>query len=120
MEFIRHFSDIDPAVTLQLRFKHFLGVIIEYTGRERALIGRLIVEKSSPTPEQQADLLKWHGAVEMGWGRERPLAPELDFGRGDLHRPLGAVLRLGWRPATQRQPHQPGERTARTEGGLMD
>ncbi len=74
MGFIKHFSDIDSAITLQMRFKHFLGIIMEYNGRERAIIGRLLVENSPITPEQQANLLTWHGSVEMGWARLNSLA----------------------------------------------
>lgn len=69
MEFIIHFSDINPAVTSHMHFKNFLAVIMEYTGRERSIIGRLIVQNASPTAEEQANLLKWRGAVEMGWSR---------------------------------------------------
>jgi len=67
MKFMKHFADIDPIVTLHMRFKHFLGVIVEYSGRERSLIGRLLVENTDPTPQEQAQLLQWEGAVDLGW-----------------------------------------------------
>ncbi len=77
MEFIKHYSDIDPAVTLHMRFKHFLAVIMEYTGRSRAVIGRLIVEEATATPAEQANLIKWQGAIELGWGRINSFANQV-------------------------------------------
>lgn len=65
--FIKHFIDVDPLVTLHMRFKYNLGVITEYTGRERSLIGRLIVENIDPSPDEQAKLLRWQGMVELAW-----------------------------------------------------
>ena len=42
-----------------MRFKYFLWVALEYTGRERSMIGRLIVEDAAPKPHEQALLLRW-------------------------------------------------------------
>lgn len=67
LTFITPFIDIDSAITRKTRFKYLLGVIMEYTGRERSLIGRLIMENASPTPKEQADLLRWQGSVDMLW-----------------------------------------------------
>lgn len=77
-QFIKHFADIDSIVTLQMRFKHFLEIIMEYSERQRALIGRLIVTNAEPTSAERAQLLKWQGAVEQGWSVSNTLA---DYGR---------------------------------------
>ncbi len=67
MGFNRHISEIDPVESLHTRFKHVLGILDDHIGREQAIIGRLIVENASLTPEEQAQLLLWHGKVELGW-----------------------------------------------------
>ncbi len=38
IKFIKHFTDINPIVTQHLRYAHFLRIITDYTGRQRALI----------------------------------------------------------------------------------
>src|SRR5262249_26822236 len=67
LQFIKHFADIDSSTVLGMRFKHVLGIIMDYSGRQRALIGRLLAENADPTPEEQAQLLQWQGVVETGW-----------------------------------------------------
>ena len=67
VEFSKHFINIDPVVTQHLRYKHFLRIISDYTGRQRAIIGRLIVENSNPTPEELAQLLRGQGIIELSW-----------------------------------------------------
>jgi len=67
MQFATHFTDIDPYVTLHMRFKHVLGIIMEYSGRERALIGKLLAENADPSPAEQLQLLEWRGAANLGW-----------------------------------------------------
>lgn len=67
VEFVKHFTDINPVVTQHLRFKHFLRVITDYSGRERAVISRLLVENTDPTPEETAQLLRGQGAIELSW-----------------------------------------------------
>jgi len=67
VEFTRHFINIDPIVTQHLRYKHFLRVISDYTGRERAIIGRLIVENADPTPDEFAQLLRGQGIIDLSW-----------------------------------------------------
>jgi len=74
--FIRHFTDIDPIVTQHLRYKHLLRIITDYTGRERAIIGRLIVENADPTPKEFAELLHGQGVIELGWMMNRLLADQ--------------------------------------------
>ena len=73
-EFAKYFIDIDPTMTRHIRFKQFLGVIMEYSGRSRALIGRLIVENVPPTPRDQANLLRWQGATELSWDMASTMA----------------------------------------------
>lgn len=74
--FIKHFTDIDPVVTQHLRLKHFIRRLIDYTGRERSLIGRLIAENRTPVPEEVAQLLRGRGATELSWQFSRLLAEQ--------------------------------------------
>jgi PAS domain S-box-containing protein len=67
MEFSKHFTNIHPVVTQHLRYKYFLRIISDYTGRERSIIGRLIVENSEPTPEEFAQLLRGQGIIDLSW-----------------------------------------------------
>ncbi|MDE3061217.1 MAG: hypothetical protein KGJ06_09415, partial [Pseudomonadota bacterium] len=71
---IYHFTDINPIVTQHLRYRHFLRTIIDYSGRERAVIGRLLVENVSPTPEEAGQLLRWQGMIDLSWKTARLLA----------------------------------------------
>jgi signal transduction histidine kinase/CheY-like chemotaxis protein len=74
--FVRNFTGIDPVVTQHLWFKHVLRQITDHTGRERSLVGQLIVESSSPTPEQLEQLLRGQGIVETSWAMSRVLADQ--------------------------------------------
>ena len=84
MSFMSHFNDIDPTVTLHIRFKYFLGAITEYAGQQRALIGRLLVRNRIATPQEQADLLRWQGMVDFSWdvnealGTQSGLFPDIE------------------------------------------
>lgn len=74
--FVGHFTRIDPIVTEQLWYKHFLRTITDYSGRERSLIGQLIVENADPTPEQVARLLRGQGVTEESWQMARVMAEQ--------------------------------------------
>lgn len=74
--FVRHFTEIDPVVTEHLWYKHFLRTITDYSGRERSLIGQLIVENADPTPEQIARLLRGQGVTEESWQMAQVLAEQ--------------------------------------------
>jgi len=76
LQFIRHFTDINPIVTQHLRYKHFLLIISDYTGRERSLIGKLLVENANPTPEEIGQLLRWQGTIELSWKTAKLLADQ--------------------------------------------
>lgn len=78
-EFIRHFTDINPIVTQHIRFKHLIRIITDYTGRERSLIGKLIVEDADPTPAQSVELLRGQGIVIQAWGMSRLLASQSEL-----------------------------------------
>lgn len=67
LAFSKHFITIDPVVTLHTRFKYMLSSIMEYTGRESAIIGRLITQSGNPTLQEQAQLLQWKGMATFGW-----------------------------------------------------
>ncbi len=70
------YTDIDPAMNMQMRFKYVLSLITEYSGRQRSLIGRLLAENVDPTPAEQADLLRWAGSAEILWKTSGALAHE--------------------------------------------
>jgi signal transduction histidine kinase len=72
--FLKYFVNIDPVVTQHLWFKHLLRTITDYTGRERSLVGELIAENASPTPDQVSQLLRGRGIVEESWAMSRNLA----------------------------------------------
>ncbi len=74
--FIYHFTNLDPIVTQHLRFKHFLRIITEYNGRERAIISRLLVRNIDPTPQESIALLRGQGVIELGWEASRVLADQ--------------------------------------------
>jgi PAS domain S-box-containing protein len=74
--FVGHFTRIDPIVTEQLWYKHFLRAITDYSGRERSLIGQLIVENADPTPEQISRLLRGQGVTEESWQMAKILAEQ--------------------------------------------
>ncbi|HTE42448.1 MAG TPA: ATP-binding protein, partial [Steroidobacteraceae bacterium] len=76
MGFVRNFTDIDTNVTLHLRYKRFLRIITDYTGRERSLIGQLIAGSMYPTPETVADLQRGQGIVALSWQISRELADQ--------------------------------------------
>lgn len=67
MDFTKHYTTIDPIMTQRIMFKHFLGMLIDYAGRERCLIGGLIISGKPITFKEQSDLLRWQGVVENGW-----------------------------------------------------
>jgi PAS domain S-box-containing protein len=74
--FVKHFTDIDPVVTQHLRLKHFMRRLIDYTSRERALVGQLITENRVPTPQEAALFLRGRGATELSWQFSRLLADQ--------------------------------------------
>lgn len=74
--FIRHFTDINPIVTQHLRYKHFMLTISDYTSRERALIGKLLVENADATPEETGQLLRWQGMIALSWKMSQVLADQ--------------------------------------------
>lgn len=79
VEFSKHFVNINPIVTQHLRYKHFLRIISDYMGRQRAIIGRLIVENSDPTPQELTQLLQGQGIIELGWKFTRVLAQQSEI-----------------------------------------
>jgi two-component system sensor kinase FixL len=66
-EFLKHFTDIDSRATQHMRVKHLLRIIVNNTAAERAIISRLLVESTAPTPENIAQLLKRQGASQHAW-----------------------------------------------------
>ena len=63
----RPYLPIHPGVARQLRFSHVIWNISEYSGREYALLGRLIAENKYPTPKIRGDLALWQGRIQYGW-----------------------------------------------------
>ncbi len=77
---INDFADVDPVVSAQMRFKHFLGIAMEYTGRERSVIGRLIEQNAVATPEELTQLLRWQGIVDYFWSSVNLVADQSRLG----------------------------------------
>lgn len=80
-DIIKDFITVDPIVNAQMRFKYFLWSAMEYTGRERSIIGRLIEEDAAPTPREQALLLRWQGVVDNFWNSVGTVANQSELGR---------------------------------------
>ncbi len=76
IQFVRHFTDIHPVITQHMRFKHFLRIITDYTGRQRSIIGRLLVENADPTVQESVALLRGQGVVDLAWRFSNLLAQQ--------------------------------------------
>jgi PAS domain S-box-containing protein len=74
VKLVRHFTNIDPIATQNLRYKHFLSTIINRTGQERSIIGRLIAENKGASVAQIAQLSRSQGVMEESWTASRILA----------------------------------------------
>jgi signal transduction histidine kinase/ActR/RegA family two-component response regulator len=74
--FTRPFTSVDPVITQHLRYRHLLRAIIDYTGRERSIIGQILSENAYPTPEQTAQLLRGQGVIEQDWALTRLIAEQ--------------------------------------------
>ncbi|MEJ0061630.1 MAG: ATP-binding protein [Alphaproteobacteria bacterium] len=61
------YYDLDAEISKQLRFSHVVWQISEYTGREYALLGELIVENRFAPPAMQEELSLWRGRVRYAW-----------------------------------------------------
>lgn len=57
----------NPAGARRLRFARAVWTIGEFSGRQYALLGRIIAENKYPTEGQQRDLLIWQGRIEYAW-----------------------------------------------------
>lgn len=67
MDFTKGFTGIDPIITQRMLFQHFLGLIIRYSGRERAVISGQLVAAEPLSASDQAKLLRWRGIIDQGW-----------------------------------------------------
>lgn len=76
VQFSGHFTGINPIVTQHSRFKHFLRVITDYVGRQRSIIGRLLVENADPAAEESATLLRGQGTLDLSWKISHLLADQ--------------------------------------------
>lgn len=76
LRFTARFIDIDPIVTLHLRFKHLLRSIRNESAMERALIAQAIAQPAGPTPQQVAELLRAEGAAEADWHTSQAIAEQ--------------------------------------------
>lgn len=74
MRFTADFTSIDPVATQQILFTHFLGSIMEYSGRTRTLIGSIIAANKTIKDEERAKLIKWHNILQYAWSLEEKLA----------------------------------------------
>jgi len=117
LEFIKHFREVDPVVSLQMRFKYDLRAIMENSGRGRALIGRLIVQNADASPQERAKLLRWQGAVDEAWLAADSLAEQgnlypaitLAFKEAKSHydNVYGMVQDIFYVPGTRHGAHYP-------------
>lgn len=73
MAFTNHFADINPIASQQVFFTHILGSIMEYSGRERALIGSILASNAPVTAQDREMLFRWHNKAEFGWQVEEKL-----------------------------------------------
>jgi len=62
----RETAAVDPEVGRQSDMKHFLWLMSEFAGRERAVIGGMIAAGES-TPSQLQKLANFRGRVETSW-----------------------------------------------------
>jgi signal transduction histidine kinase/ActR/RegA family two-component response regulator len=74
--FTTPFAGVDAVITQHLRYRHLLRAIIDYTGRERSIIGQILSENAHPTPEQTAQLLRTQGILEQDWALTRLIAEQ--------------------------------------------
>jgi signal transduction histidine kinase/ActR/RegA family two-component response regulator/HAMP domain-containing protein len=74
--FIRPYAGVDAVVTLHLRYRHMLRTIMDYTGRERSIIGQVISQDAGAAPEQTATLLRDQGELDLAWRMSRLLAEQ--------------------------------------------
>ena len=74
--FTTPFMKVDPIIAQHLRYRHLLRAIIDYTGRERSIIGQILSESAHPTPEQTAQLLRLQGVLEQDWALTRLIAEQ--------------------------------------------
>jgi signal transduction histidine kinase len=108
--YARPLRPIDAIVSRQMTFKLVVWEITEYAGREYAVIGRLIAENRSVTPERQKKLITWRGLIEHGWETARAtamdsrldkkLAPAMDEAATHYFMAFDQIKDLFYNPAT--------------------
>jgi PAS domain S-box-containing protein len=69
-------ADIDPIVTLHLRYKNSLRAIRDHAGEERALVGQVIARRTPPTSDEIAAFLRDQGATDEDWRFNRSAAEQ--------------------------------------------
>ncbi len=91
MRFTQDYTKIDSIVTQRMMFQHFLGLLIRYSGRERALISGMLAANEPIGKKDQALLLQWRGVTDQGWemceklAKRSELAPEITPYLNDAH-----------------------------------
>jgi PAS domain S-box-containing protein len=74
--FMGHFSAVDPVATQHLQYKAYLRTIVDYTGRERSMIGQLLASNSGATSRQIAKLLRGRGITQTSWAGAKTIAEQ--------------------------------------------
>ena len=74
--FIGPFTRIDATVTQHLRYRHMMRTIMDYSGRQRSVIGQILTQRGPATAEQTADLLLAKGVLQLSWSTSRLLAEQ--------------------------------------------
>ncbi|HYD18855.1 MAG TPA: histidine kinase dimerization/phospho-acceptor domain-containing protein, partial [Patescibacteria group bacterium] len=70
----------NPSGARRLRFARAVWSIAEYSGRQYALLGRIIAENKYPSETQQRDLLVWQGRIEYAWDLAYSYLDTTDWG----------------------------------------
>ena len=117
MSLLGKHMDVDTVSVLQMRLKYQLGMIMEYTGRERSIIGGLIVGARPVASSDQARLLRWQGTADMAWslsetltslsGLAGPISPYLKEARSHYTNGHNMVQEIFYVPGYEPQPPYP-------------
>jgi signal transduction histidine kinase/ActR/RegA family two-component response regulator len=76
LSFIAPYTTIEPVVAQHLRYRSELRTITDYTGRERSIIGQILTENRTPSPERTAALLRAQGVLDLSWRSSRIIAEQ--------------------------------------------
>lgn len=73
---------VNAPLVRRLSFARAVWTVTEFTGRQYALLGRMIVRQKNPTQEEAQELANWQGRVEYGWDMIEGYVATSDWGPG--------------------------------------